>query len=118
MFTMNTEPHQKCCSSQPPLRGPRAMPMAENPAHTAMARPRSAGTVNTLLMMDRVAGMISAPPMPIRARVAIRWLGDPVRADATDPRPKMTRPAVRPRRRPKRSPRLPAVSSRPAKTSV
>jgi hypothetical protein len=118
MFTMKTEPHQKCWRSQPPLSGPRAMPMAEKPAHTAMARARSAGTVKTLLMMDRVAGMISAPPMPIRARVAIRLFGEWTRADATEPAPKINRPMLRPRRRPKRSPRLPAESSRPAKTRV
>ncbi len=95
-----------------------AMPMAEKPAHTAMARARSAGTVNTLLMIDRVAGMMSAPPTPMRARVAISWVAEPATADATDPAPKTSRPTERPRRRPKRSPRLPAVRSRPAKTRV
>ena len=118
MFTMNTDPHQKCSSSQPPLRGPMAMPMAEKPAQTAMARARSAGTVNTLLMMERVAGMISAPPMPMTARVAMSWSAEPASADATDPMPKISSPMLSPRRRPKRSPRLPAVRRRPAKTRV
>ncbi len=94
------------------------MPTAEKPAQMAMARARSAGMVNTLVTIDSVAGMISAAPRPMRQRVAMSWPADPAKADATEPSPKTTRPAVRAPRRPKRSPRLPAVSSRPAKTSV
>ena len=95
-----------------------AMPMAEKPAQMAMARARSAGMVNTLVTIDSVAGMISAAPRPIRQRVAMSCSAEPARAEATDPRPKTTRPTVSAPRRPKRSPRLPAVSSSPAKTRV
>ena len=91
-----------------------AMPMAEKPAHTAMARPRSAGTVKTLLMIDRVAGMINAPPTPISARVTISCSAEPASADATEPAPKTSSPMLSARRRPKRSPRADAVIKAPA----
>ena len=38
----------------------------------AMACARSRRSVNTLVMIDRVAGMISAAPTPMIARVAMR----------------------------------------------
>ena len=55
------------------MTGPMATPRPENPAQMAMARPRSRGSRNTLVRIDRVDGMISAPPMPMKARVAISW---------------------------------------------
>ena len=69
-------------------------------------------------MIERVAGMMNAPPMPMKARVAMSWPDDVAMAAASDPSPKMTRPICRAPRRPKRSPRLPAVSRRPANTRV
>ena len=95
-----------------------AMPTAEKPAQMAMARARSAGTVKTLVTIDRVAGMINAPPMPITQRVAMSWPALPAVADSTEPMPKISRPMLSAPLRPKRSPSDPAVSSRPAKTSV
>ena len=71
-----------------------------------------------LVMIDRVAGMMNAPPTPISARVAMSCSADVAIADAIEPTPKMTIPSWRAPRRPKRSPRLPAVSRRPANTSV
>jgi hypothetical protein len=38
-------------------------------AQMAMARARSRGTVKTLVMIDRVEGMIIAAPIPMTARV-------------------------------------------------
>lgn len=83
-----------------------------------MALARSVGLVNVLVSTDRVAGMMIAPPTPISERVAISIDAEPAKADATDPAPKMVRPRARNFLRPKRSPRLPAVSSSPANTSV
>ena len=61
---------------------------------------------------------MSAPPMPMNARVMMSWLGLLDSADATEPMAKMTMPMRSARLRPNRSPRLPVVSSRPANTSV
>ena len=43
-------------------------------------------------MIDSVAGMMNAPPMPMNARVAISWSALVANADASEPRPKTTRP--------------------------
>ena len=71
----------------------------------------------TTVMIESVAGMISAPPIPMSARVAMSASGLEASAASPDPRPKITRPENSARRRPKRSPRAPIVSSNPAKTS-
>ena len=71
------------------MSGPIATPMPAVPAHTPMARPRSWGG-NTFVMIDSVAGMISAPPMPMNARVAISWSAEPANADASEPSPNRT----------------------------
>ena len=85
------------------------------PAQAPIARVRSA-PLKMLVVIERVAGMISAPPTPISARAAMSRLAEPDQAAQSEPAPKRSRPAVSARLRPKRSPRLPVVSSRPAKT--
>jgi hypothetical protein len=117
-LTRKTEPHQKCSSSQPPVTGPIATATPAIAAQMAMAWARSFRSVNTLVMIDRVAGMISAPPMPIRARVAINWSALLACDDRTEAVPMMARPMARAPRRPKRSPSEPIVSSRPANTRM
>ena len=82
-----------------------------------IARPRSSAG-KTLVRIDRVDGMISAPPMPITARLAIRALDEPENAESVEPTPKITRPSASAFRRPYRSERLPVVSSSPAKTRM
>jgi hypothetical protein len=94
------------------------MPAAENPAQMAMARARSLASRNTFVTIDNVAGIINAAPRPMKLRVAMSAPAVEAKAEATDPSPKITRPAVSAPRRPNRSPRLPIVSRRPAKTSV
>jgi hypothetical protein len=93
------------------------IPSPETPAQMLMARPRSRDG-KVLVMMDKVAGMMSAPPTPIDARVAINTPADGAKADATDPIAKVSSPAFNARLRPKRSPRAPMVSNRPANTRV
>ena len=96
--------------------GPRAAPPPEMPAQMAMALARSwAG--KTLVRIDSVAGMTNAAPRPMTARLAISWVEPVDRAPPMMPTPKMARPSCRAPLRPKRSPRAPAVSSTPAKTS-
>ena len=72
----------------------------------------------TFVRIDRVVGMISAPPIPIRALVAISMFADSANAEASEAPPKITRPEMSAPRRLKRSPRAPMVRSSPAKTSV
>ena len=52
-----------------------------------MAWARSFRSVNTLVMIERVAGMISAPPTPMRARVAISWSALLANDDRIEPCP-------------------------------
>ena len=83
------------------MSGPSATPTPAVPAHTPIALPRSfAG--KTLVMIESVAGMMNAPPMPMNARVAMSW-SDVVgerreqRAEAEDDEPDLERaPAAEP----------------------
>ena len=92
------------------------MPIADTPAHTPIAFARSRGSWNTLVMIESVAGMMNAAPTPMSARVPISIAGDDANADDTEPARKTESPSARQRYRPNRSPRLPALSSRPANT--
>ena len=114
----NTEPHQKCWRRKPPRIGPIALPPPATAAHTPMARARSFGSWNTLVSSERVAGMISAAPMPMKARVKISIVAEVAKADANDPMQNRPRPVLSAPLRPKRSPRLPVVRSSPANTRV
>ena len=63
------DPHQKWLRRKPPVTGPMATPTPVTPAQMAMAFGRSSGE-NTFVRMESVAVTTSAPPSPIRARVA------------------------------------------------
>ena len=69
-MTRKTEDQSKHSSSRPPKSGPRPTPIAAVPAQMPIALARSSRG-KTFVMIDSVAGMISAPPTPIRARTAI-----------------------------------------------
>ena len=60
--------------------------------------------------------MISAPPMPMKARLPINWTVVVDSAANAEPIPNSTMPSCSAPLRPKRSERLPVVRSRPAKT--
>ena len=94
------------------------MPIPAVLAQIAIARWRSTGSVNTFVMIESVAGKISAAPTPVIARIAISAVAESTTADAAQPKPNTRSPRARIRRRPKRSPRLPQVSSSPANTTV
>jgi hypothetical protein len=89
------------------------MPPAAVPAQMPIARPRSSSG-KVVMMMDRVAGMISAAPTPIAVRVPMSIPGELANAEASDPATKTSRPEVRASLRPNRSPRVPMDSNRPA----
>ena len=67
---------------------------------------------------ERVAGKIIAAPRPITQRATISWSGVVVSPPATLAMPKTPSPASKMPLRPTRSLRLPAASSREAKTRV
>ena len=95
-----------------------AIPNPATAAHTPMAWARSFASVNTLVRIDSVAGMIAAPPMPMTPRAVMSMSAEPANAAAVEPRPNTTRPTWRAPRRPNRSASMPAVSSRLANTST
>ena len=109
-----TEDQSKYSSSRPPNSGPRPTPIAAVPAHTPIALARSSRG-KTFVMIDSVAGMISAPPTPIRARTAMSCVDVSTKRTARLERPNTAMPVCSARLRPKRSPSMPIVSSRPAK---
>ncbi len=117
-LTMNTDPHQKCSSSQPPVTGPSATLSPAVAAQIAMAAARSRGRVNTLTSRASVAGKISAAPTPISARAPISWSASAAKAPSPLNSPNQAMPISNAPLRPKRSPRLPAASRRLANTRV
>jgi hypothetical protein len=63
----NTEPHQKLCSSAPPMIGPRAMDRPTTPVHTPMALGCSSRS-KTCVSRARVATGMNAAATPITPR--------------------------------------------------
>ncbi len=110
----NTEPHQKCSSSQPPTTGPSAAPPANIAAQVAIASRRSSPCVKMLRINDSVDGIRVAPNTPSNAREANRASALGLNAAHTDAMPNPTAPISSSRRRPMRSPRLPIATSSPA----
>ena len=78
---------------------PSVPPAPAKPAQMPMARARSSGG-NTLVMVERVPGMMSAPPSPVRARKAMSCPPEWARPDSREPVPKRTMPASSAPRRP------------------
>ena len=117
MLTRKIDDQAKLSTSQPPRIGPTTMPMPETADQTAIAFGRSSSG-NTLAMIDRVAGIVRAAPMPMKARAQISWSAVVTNADRTLPTPKIARPARSASRRPNLSDRAPATSSSPAKTRM
>ncbi len=117
-FTRNTEPHEKCSSSQPPEIGPSATPTPAIAVQIPIAAARSRGSVNTLTTSASVAGKMSAAPTPMKPRAAISWPVLEANAAAAENAPKIASPASSAPLRPNRSPSPPAARSRPANTSV
>lgn len=112
-FSQKIEPHQKWFSSTPPTVGPATTPTIATIDQPAIALRCSSGgkTVNS---SDRVLGISSDPPTPIRPRQAISCHGFWASVASSDATPKITSPSSSIFRRPNRSDRLPAVSNRPA----
>lgn len=95
----NTEPHQKCCSSQPPTIGPSGNPTPSAPTHTAIARRRWSGP-NRVGRIPSDSGTMIAAPMPMTARAAISEPVDPLKAAQAEAATKATKPISSSRLRP------------------
>ena len=93
-------------TSQPPSTGPSAVVSAEDPAQVPIARPRSPSG-KCALMIARLLGTSSAPPIPCTARAAISTPAPGAIAQATDAAVKTATPIAKTRRRPNRSPAAP-----------
>jgi hypothetical protein len=80
------------------LDEPAAGDRADRDAQAGHRRPR-ADRLRALLggedgvKVDRVEGMISAPPTPMNARLAMSWPPSPDSAASSEPAPNTTRPA-------------------------
>ena len=108
----------KLSTSQPPTSGPMASERPDTPAQMPMARARSRASGKVLVRIDRVLGIIIAPPTPWNRRAAISTDVDGARAQAMDPAVKRATPMTNALRRPYMSPRVPPVSSRLASAST
>src|SRR5579875_1547953 len=110
--------HENCPSRKPPTMGPTAMATPALAPHSPIDTARSRRSVNTLAMIDKVAGKIMAAPIPITARAAMSADGVVVTAPARLASPNTARPPSSIPLRPKRSDRLPEVRSNAAKTRL
>ena len=91
--------------------------MALTPAQVPIAVPRWWGG-NAWVMIDSVAGIMNAAPMPWTARKATSAVSVGAKPIAALEMPNTTTPNRNMRRRPKMSPSRPPVTSSTAKVSV
>ena len=106
-----------CSVSRPPTSGPIASAIAETPAQMPIALPRSRGG-NVAVMIESVAGFISAPPRPCTTRAPIRKPPFGARPQARDAPVKTARPTMKISRRPRKSASLPPMSMNAANVSA
>ncbi|GAB3853811.1 hypothetical protein GCM10027610_084370 [Dactylosporangium cerinum] len=100
------------------MTGPPTRPTMATADQAVIALRRSFSSVKTVIRIDSVDGMISAPPTPIATRPATSCGGVSAKVAARLAAPKTASPMTRIRRRPYRSDRLPAISSGPANTRM
>ena len=98
-FSANTDRHDHASSTTPEASRPTMALAPATPAQAPTARVFCSGG-KVLVMVDSVAGMTSAAPTPRTPRMAINQVGSLTVMAATEPAPKITRPASRARRRP------------------
>ena len=102
----------------PPTIGPRPIEIPMTPPQTPIARARSRGSVNTLVMIDIATGFIIEPPIACRARNATSAPRLGATLQASDPTPNRDSPTMNTRLRPSRSAVEPDRMSRLASTNV
>ncbi len=93
----------------PPISGPIALPSPAEPRMIPPARPaRSSGRIAKV--MPRIAGHISAPPIPISTRAPISQVSVCAAPPRADIAAKIAAPRKKARRRPNMSARRPPVT--------
>lgn len=95
-----------------------AIDMPTTAPHAPIARARSRGSVNVLVMIDMATGFSIEPPTACTIRNATSASRFGAREQSTEPRVKTTRPAMKTRLRPIRSAVEPASISSEARTRV
>jgi hypothetical protein len=106
-----------CSVRKPPTTGPIASASALTPAQVPIAIPRWWGG-NACVMIDSVAGIMNAAPMPWTARKMTSAVSSGASPIAMLDRPNTTTPNRNIIRRPKMSPSRPPVTSSTANVSV
>lgn len=117
-MTRNAACQPRHCTSSPPTIGPSAIPAPITAVQTPKASARSRGSVNTTRRIDRVEGMIAAPPTPSSARAAMTSHGAVATVASSDAAANTANPTISSRLRPQRSPSAPAVISSPDSASA
>ena len=117
MFTKKIQGHPIVCVSTPPSRTPMEAPPEMTKPQMPIARARSLGSLKVVMMMERAAGAMTAPPTPCKARAATSTAWLPASPHSSEAKVKRARPAANTRLRPKRSPALPPSSRKPPKVS-
>ena len=111
--------HRQLNSSvrKPPSSGPTALPSPATPRISPPARPAfSSGS--SAYVIPRIAGHISAPPMPMRPRHTINGTTLGMRPAASEKTAKKPAPIMKMRLRPNRSARRPPVTISTPNTSA
>ena len=117
MLTKKIQCQLRCCVSRPPTSGPIARARAETPAQMPIAIPRSFGG-KVAAMIERVAGFISAAPIPCTTRAAISMSPESASPHQSEAAVKTTIPITKISRRPYASASLPPISISAAKLSA
>ena len=110
MLTKKIQLQPTCSVRIPPSSGPIARASAETPAQIPIAVPRCRAG-NVAVMIESVAGFISAAPTPWTVRAAISEPASPARPHHSEAAVKTTSPAMKILRRPSRSASLPPERS-------
>lgn len=111
-LTQNTLSQLNDCSRRPPNTGPNTAPIPSVADHRDSARARSRTSRKRCAIVDRVDGMMHAPPTPIRTRNTISAATSVAKVAGIEARPKTASPTMRSRCRPSRSATCPQVSSK------
>jgi hypothetical protein len=117
MLTKKIQGHPMVCVSTPPRRTPMEAPPETTNPQMPIARALSLGSLKVVMMMERAAGAMIAPPTPCNALAATSIHWEPASPQSSEASVKRASPKAKTLLRPKRSPALPPRSRKPPKVS-